>query len=133
MYETEREHHLFAFYGTGEHDDLVTDFAGTVQIRPVSSELELRMQLPPLEDAQSRIAFLVPWRTELPMDVAGRFALRGRVRAIGKEQRLRRIFRVERVEDEVLASPLVGYLLSSSAPALLPCRKSVLTLDEMWS
>ncbi|MEY4508574.1 MAG: bacteriophage (phiC31) resistance pglZ [Pseudomonadota bacterium] len=133
MYGAGREHHLFAFYGTGEREFVKTDFAGPVEIVPVRSELELRKHLPALEDEQARVVYLVPWRGEVPMDLRGRFAKNGVVRAIGKEQRVRRIFGVERVDDDVSSSPLVGYLLTPGAPERLPCRKSTLTVDEMWS
>ncbi len=137
MYQAGRQHHLFAFYGTGLAEDLNTDFAGKVQICPVSSELELRMKLRDLDHqtggAGAGIAFLVPFRCDVPMDVAGRFARNGAVRVIGKEQRLRRIFRVDKVDSDALDSPLLEYLLTPGAPQHLACRRSMLSADDMWT
>ena len=95
-----RHHHLFAFYGRGEEHELgIGDTK--VRVVPVRSEIELREKMPSLEaDDGVRVAFLVPWTHDIPLDLAGRFALNGRVRKIGKESRLRAVFGVSEVDDE---------------------------------
>lgn len=132
MYATGRKHDLFAFYGTGEPDTVRVDTAGDIQVMPVRSELELRQRLSELDDA-AKVAFLVPWRGEIPMDLRGRFALNGSVRVIGKELRLARLFRAERVEDGVTSSALAVYLLGLVSPPRLSVRQPTLTLDDMWA
>ena len=60
-------------------------------------------QMPPLEEEDPRIAFLVPWSSEIPIDLAGRFSQNGKVQRIGREARLRRMFGAVRLEEGVLA------------------------------
>lgn len=132
MYDAGRQHHLFAFYGTGKLDTVKLDLAGEIDIVPVRSELELRSELSKLKDDQEKRAFLVPWRGAIPMDLRGRFAKNGDVRVIGKELRIRRLFGVQSLDDGLAASPLYEFLLGPAAPAKLSSRKPVLSLDEMW-
>ncbi|MBI2373944.1 MAG: BREX-2 system phosphatase PglZ [Deltaproteobacteria bacterium] len=133
-YRSRRHHHLFAFYGSGRED--VLDVADTkVRVVPVRSELELREKLPKLEeDDDLRLAFLVPWTHDIPLDLAGRFALNGRVRKIGKESRLRAMFGVSEVDDEARRSPLAEYLLRPGGGGAYSLgSESRLTLDSMWA
>lgn len=132
-YRTRRQHHLFAFYGTG--DEAALEVANTrVRIVPVRSELDLREKLPALDaEEEERVAFLVPWTHDLPLDLAGRFALNGRVRKIGKEARLRAIFGVSEVDDEARRSRLADYLLRPGHSASYDLPDGRLTLDAMWS
>lgn len=124
--------HLFAFYGKGEEDSIRLKSAGEVRIIPVKSELELRARLPALGDPDARIAFLVPWTGDVPMDLAGRFAKSGRVMRIGRDARLRLIFGVPEVDPEAARSPLAEYLLRPGARSY-PIPGGRLTLDLMWS
>jgi hypothetical protein len=132
-YRSRRHHHLFAFFGTGEEQTLdVADLK--VRIIPVKSEIELRERMPKLEeDEDVRLAFLVPWTRDIPLDLAGRFALNGRVRKIGKESRLRALFGVTEVEDDARRSPLADLLLGPERTTRYPLGESRLTLDAMWA
>ena len=60
------EEQLVAFYGTGKAERVRTTAAGEFDVVPVRSELELRESLPPLQDAEARMAFLVPWSRGIP-------------------------------------------------------------------
>ncbi len=138
-YRSQRRHHLFAFHGTGAPDSVEID-GSTVQVVPVRSEIELREKMPPLEEDDAvKIAFLVPWTHDIPLDLAGRFALQGRVRRIGKESRLRALFGVSEVDEEARRSALAAYLLSPAGTASSSSKKrletsvSRLTVDAMWS
>ena len=132
-YKAKRHHHLFAFFGTGEAHVLGLD-SGPVQIVPVRSELELRDKLPALDaNDEQRIAFLVPWTHDIPLDLAGRFAMNGRVRRIGKDARLRALFGVVEIDDDARRSPLAEYLLRPFNPSSYPVSEARLTLDALWS
>lgn len=133
LYQRGRKHHLFAFHGTGDPEELHLPEHGTVHVVPVRSELELRAKLPPLADEHERIAFLVPWTHDIPVDIAGRFAQGGRVERIGKDARLRRRFGVAALTEEVRHSPLVEHLLQASAERVLTVGDAVLTVDAMWA
>ncbi len=101
--EAKRARHLFAVYGTG--DEQILPFAN-MPVVPVRSELELRSRLPPIQEEDPRAVFLVPWTSDVPLDLAGRFARDGRVIRIGREARLKRLFGVGEVDVEALKSPL---------------------------
>lgn len=133
-YRARRHHHLFAFFGTGDEQTLpVAD--GVVRVIPVRSEIELRERMPPLreDDDTARVAFLVPWTHDIPLDIAGRFALNGRVRRIGKEARLRALFGVSEIDDDARRLPLADYLLRPTNAARYPVGEGRLTVDAMWS
>jgi hypothetical protein len=133
LYQKGRHHHLFAFYGTGDEDVVEIPQQGRVDIQPVRSELDLRAKMPPLDDEGRRIVFLVPWRQhELPLDLAGRFALRGEIRPIGKETRLRSLFGVMDIDDSIVGCPLVDHLLKSGDARQYPVQGGRLTLDRLW-
>ena len=131
-YRSKRHHHLFAYFGTGEEGVLKLANAAEFRVVPVRSELELRERLPPLEDEDARVAFLVPWTEDIPLDLAGRFALGGRVRRIGKEARLRQLFGVAEIDDRALRSPLAEHLLSKASERRYAVGDGRLTVDAMW-
>ncbi|HJL28369.1 MAG TPA: BREX-2 system phosphatase PglZ [Polyangiaceae bacterium LLY-WYZ-15_(1-7)] len=131
-YRRKRQHHLFAYFGTGDEQMLKLANVGDFHVVPVRSELELRERLPDLAEDDVRMAFLVPWTDDIPLDISGRFALNGRVRRIGKDARLRHLFAVGEVEGDALRSPLVGYLLRPGNTGRYPIGDSRLTADAMW-
>lgn len=132
-YRARRHHHLFAFFGTGDEQTIaLTD--GEVRVIPVRSEIELREKMPALQDDDNvRVAFLVPWSHDIPLDIAGRFALNGRVRKIGKEARLRALFGVNEIDDDVRRVPLVEYLLRPAHSRRYPLGEGRLTVDGLWA
>ncbi len=109
---------------------------GTVPVKivPVRSELELRAKLPPVEDEDSgRHAFLVPWSRDVPLDLAGRFAMNGRVRPVGKELRLAAMFGVARLDDAARSSRLGAWLLGAGGGRVVArLGGHTLTRDAMW-
>lgn len=125
--------HLFAFYGRGAEDTIEVNGAGRFYVRPVRSELDLRANMPPLEEEDPRIAFLVPWATEIPIDLAGRFSRNGKIMRIGREARLKRLFGAAELDGGVLESPLADYLLSSPPAQGYATTSGVLTLGSLWS
>jgi len=125
--------HLFAFYGRGEEDTIEVDGAGRFFVTPVRSELDLRAKMPPLEEEDPRVAFLVPWATEIPIDLAGRFSRNGKVMRIGREARLKRLFGAVDLEDGVLQSPLAEYVLSKPPDRRYATTSGVLTLGSLWA
>ena len=142
-YRARRQHQLTAWFGTAAEQTVVVD---NVEIRvvPVRSELELRDQLPPPSTSDdARIAFLVPFTHDVPLDLAGRFAFTGRVKRIGPEARLRTLFGGGDVDDDVRRSPLASWLLrpgtassvSADAPgsARYAIGESRVTMDALWS
>lgn len=132
-YRRPRRHHLFAYYGVGDETFVELNQIGRIHIVPVRSELELREKMPPLSDADAHMAFLVPWTEDLPLDLAGRFALGGRVKRIGKEARLRHLFGVGEIDGDALRSPLADFLLRPDHEgAHYPVGDPRLTLDVMW-
>jgi hypothetical protein len=132
-YRAKRHHHLFAFFGTGDEGVLAVDGAD-VTVVPVRSELELRERLPALTtNGEQRIAFLVPWTHDIPLDIAGRFALNGRVRRIGKDARLRAMLGVAEVDEDARRSPLADYLLRPGNGTRYPVSEARLSLDGLWS
>ncbi|MCC7380505.1 MAG: BREX-2 system phosphatase PglZ [Deltaproteobacteria bacterium] len=133
LYGQERRHHLFALYGTGEAGTLELAELGKFEVMPVRSELELRERMPPIDDEDQRIVFLVPWARDIPLDISGRFALQGRVRRVGREAQLKRLFGVVEAEPQLPRSPLLEYLLRPENPHRYPVSESRLTADRMWS
>lgn len=132
-YGRDRNHHLFAVYGTGEPAQVAVPDRASVQVVPVRSELELRAKLPALTDDDARVVYLVPWTHDLPIDIAGRFALRGRVQRIGKEARLRQLFGAVAVDADAARSVLTDYLLRPGQGDRYPIADSVLTEPAMWA
>ena len=61
MCDAGRNNYLFAFYGEGS--DQVVDLTeyGRFCVHPVVSELDLRQQMPALEEEKPKRVFLVPW------------------------------------------------------------------------
>jgi hypothetical protein len=131
LYGMEREHFLLAFHGTGEEDTF--DVAGArVWVRPVGSELELRKQLLKL-GPDDRVAFLVPWTVEMPIDLQGRFAKSGRVFRIDRDERVKALFGVADSDDGLRGHPLVEYLLTHHLDGEFTVAGGRLTVDAMWS
>lgn len=113
--------HLLALYGRGEAGHVDAGTAGSFTVIPVASELELRRALPRRHSSDDHIVFLVGWPdAELPPDLAGRFARRGRIVRIGRDARLRRLFGGAEVEREVSTSPLGRYLAAQEDLFELP-------------
>lgn len=133
LYAAQRKRHLFAFYGTGGEDIVDVEGAGRVFIHPVKSEIELRSLLGKYDDDGDKIVFLVPWRQSLPLDLAGRFALQGRVHPIGVETRLARMFGVSEVDERVRDCPLARHLLSETPDAEYHVPSGRLTEPVLWS
>ena len=101
---------------------------------PVNSELDLRERMPGLDEPDAKIAFLIPWSTELPLDLAGRFARNGKVFRIGKNVRLAQLFGLADVDDEqARRSPLAEYLLNHPPTRPLSVPTGRLTLKSMWT
>lgn len=132
LYRHERKRHLVAFFGTGDEERVQTTHAGEFRIVPVDSELDLRERMPPLEEAEARIAFLIPWSTELPLDLAGRFARSGKIMRIGKDARLGRLFGVSEIDEEARRSPLAEHLLAKPPARPLTVPTGRLTLAALW-
>ncbi|NUP07976.1 MAG: BREX-2 system phosphatase PglZ [Polyangiaceae bacterium] len=128
-----RQRHLVAFFGTGVEEAVNTVAAGQFMIVPVRSELELRERMPPLEDEDARVAFLVPWTSDIPIDLAGRFARSGRVLRVGAEARLFHLLGVTEIDDEVRKSPLSAYLLATVAPGFIKVPAGRLTAPVLWN
>ncbi|MDD9942793.1 MAG: BREX-2 system phosphatase PglZ [Myxococcales bacterium] len=128
----ERKHFCIAIYGTGDADTLPNETVGAIRVLPVESELDLRMRLLELPEATTPAVFLVPFRGQVPMDLASRFALEGTVQLIGRYARLKRMFGVREVSDAAARSPLTDYLLSLPEPPTLPVGSPELTEPEMW-
>ena len=128
-----RERHLVAFFGTGQEEAANTSNAGQFRIVPVRSELELREHLPPIERDDERVAFLVPWVTDIPLDISGRFARNGRVFRIGTDARLRTLFGASEIEDGVRGSKLAAFLLATMTPGALRLPAGRVTLAAVFS
>lgn len=134
LYSHERRRHLVAFYGTGDEETIQSDRAGQFRVIPVNSELDLRERMPGLEEREARIAFLIPWPTALPLDLAGRFARNGKVFRIGKNVRLAQLFGLADVDDEqVRRCPLAEYLLNHPPQKPFSVPTGRLTLKAMWA
>jgi hypothetical protein len=124
---------LLAVHGTGR-TDVVRDAAfGLLHVVPVQSELDLRAKLPPFGEKEEPTVYLVPWRFELPADLAVRFARRGRVLSVGPEQRLRALTGAS-ADPELSQSPLASYLLRGDNPrSHYPVAGARLTEDALWA
>jgi PglZ domain len=131
--EAKRTRHLFAVYGTGDGQTLRFGGSADMLVVPVRSELELRSLLPPIEEESPRRVFLVPWTSDVPLDLAGRFARDGRVIRIGRESRLKRLFGVGEVDLDAQKSPLADWLLRPSSSRRYSVREGRLTHELLWS
>ncbi len=131
LFGANRAHFLLAFHGTGDED--LVDVRGTrVRVVPVRGELELRRRLLDV-GAEDRVAFLVPWSVEVPLDLQHRFARKGRVLRIGREARLAAMFGVSEVDGSLRDAPLAEYLLTHHAGETFPVAGGRLTVDAMWA
>lgn len=125
--------YLVALYGTGKSDRVRADGAGEFEVVPVRSELELRERMPPLEDAEARVVFLLPWQGEVPLDLAGRFASRGRIRRIDSTRRLLALCQAREAED-IGRLPLARYLLRpGNAGKSYPIASGRITEEALWN
>jgi len=124
---------LVALWGTGTEEVVEVERAGRFRVIPAKSELQLRDQLPPLLAPDERIVFLVPWAHELPLDIAGRFALGGRVLRVGRNRRLQALLRVSEADPEAIESRLAEYILNADSKELPAYPQGKLTLDGLWS
>lgn len=125
---------LLAIYGTSERLTIQSPGHGEVPIIPVRSELELRAELPDLEDEAPRV-FLVPWRANLPDDIAGRFVSNGRVYRIDKGEQLAALLGASKTEDGVSDLELAALLLRSQQANRYRLSAQVVTkkgLYELW-
>jgi hypothetical protein len=124
---------MVAFYGTGEETTVETTHEGRFRLLPVASELALRAALPPLtSDDKERIAFLVPFPDNLPLDIAGRFALGGRVLRVGPDARLRRLFGAIEIDEAARASALAEFILAHGDRSQYASSGGRLTRDVLW-
>lgn len=127
-------HHLLAIYGRGDAGLVEAGSAGAFKVIPVASELELRRALPRRHDSEDRTVFLVGWPdAELPSDIAGRFAKRGRIVRIGPDVRLRQLFGGAEVTNEVIASPLGRYLAAQDDRPVLSVGGGRVSPHVAWS
>ncbi len=132
LYGHFRRHHLIAFFGTGKAERIHTAASGDFDVVPVRSELELRERMPALEDAEARVAYLVPWTWGMPLDIQDRFAKSGRIFRIGREARLRRLFGVRELDSEVLKLSLTDHLLRPGLDGSYHLPGGRLTASVMW-
>lgn len=126
---------LVAIYGQADTDRLEDPEIGILHIQPVRSELELRAELPPFDEAGEATAFIVPWVEDLPADISGRFANpRGRVRRINPQQRLLALTGASQLGPGVGDLKLGRYLLRGDNPRdLYPAaRGGQLTVNALW-
>jgi hypothetical protein len=132
VYQYERQHHLFAYFGSGSEAVLEVPGAGRVEVVPVRSELDLRERLPEYTVGDKRAVFLVPFEGQVPLDLLASFAHQGLVRRIGSEARLRQLFGVRELDEDVPRSALASYLLARGDVAPMTASTSRLTVDRMW-
>jgi hypothetical protein len=125
-----RKRYLIAFHGQGADDVLDID-GQRVRVVPVRSELDLRRRL--LDVAREEYAaFLIPWRAaSVPIDLQGRFAGKGKIQTVGREDRLKTRFGVTEVDDAARDCPLAEYVLVHEEAFGIPGGR--LTLDALWT
>lgn len=136
---------LAAIYGRCEPGVIEVD-GQPVEVVPVASEYELRLALPDPHE-ERRLAFVLGYpAVEVPVDIAGRFLKRGRVRRVGRHERLRRLFsgqlddeRVRRslveLEHKLVDSALARYLLGTAEQQLggLSFGTAKITLERVYA
>lgn len=127
-----RTRNLYAIYGTGEEQQLRPENEASLRVLPVRSELDLRANMPPLAEADPRIVFLVPWTTDIPLDLAGRFARDGRVTQVGRQTQLKKLFQVPLVSQELENHPLTQWLLEQPNELPYAVREQQLTEATAW-
>jgi hypothetical protein len=136
VFAAERKRFLVAFHGTGAADTIQTRDGAVVEVVPVRSELELRERVPKVTEASpsnKRMAFLVPFGTQIPIDLAGLFAKSGRVLRIGREARLKHLFGASELDWEVLGVPLADHLLREAKSTVTQLAGRRLTVEGMWA
>tara|TARA_R110002096_G_scaffold44524_1_gene119658 strand:- start:12588 stop:15365 length:2778 start_codon:yes stop_codon:yes gene_type:complete len=131
-FRARRDHPLVAFYGVGSEDRVPVDKIGVdVAVIPADSELRLRERLLELNEGDCAV-FLLAWDGTLPMDIAGRFAKSGRIQRIGRESRIKNLFRASDIDPEVRDSPLAAYLLDHHTDTSFSTEGGRLTIDVLW-
>ncbi len=142
FYSDRREHYMVAVYGTGVEVELTLDGTSVatqkslppVKVIAVASELELRERMPPIEEARPCVAFLVPFTSDIPSDLAGRFAINGRVLRFGPERQLAALCGTDRVSAEAAASVLGRYVLEQpDRSKAYHTGEATLTLPGLWN
>jgi hypothetical protein len=125
---------LVALWGKAqaEAEALEVPEHGAFRIVPAPSELALRDNLPPIAERDARVVYLVPWAHELPLDIAGRFVLGGRVLPVGRNRRLLSRLGVSDAEPEALETALADYVLRHEAGQPISIASSRVTRDELW-
>lgn len=127
-----RRQHLIAIHGTGDETELT--FEGgmpPMSVVNVRSELDLRAKMPALTEPDPRRVFLVPFTGLVPLDLSCRFALEGRVRRVGAELRLAKMFGAHDVDVDAKQSPLAAWLLKH--PGQFTVREGRLTKTLLWN
>lgn len=128
----QRRSNLVALFGQGPEVKVATTHAGEFHVRPVRSELELRALVPDDTEEDPRIAFLVPWRGSLPLDIGAFFVAGGRILSLGRELQLKRRFGATEIEGATIESALTKFLLADTTGASIPFAGGRLTADGMW-
>ncbi len=134
----DRTRPLVALFGRASCDSVETKTFGTVLVRSVRSEYELRRVLPDLHAETERMAVLVGWpQTEVPVDLSWRFAKDGKIFRIGKADRLRRIFgdtgSLVTVDASLGKSKLANVLLADGITLRTNAGRVTLELAyELW-
>jgi hypothetical protein len=131
----ERAHYHFAFYGTrAQSTQLNIEGHGEYHVQPVRCELELRERFAEL-GVLPRVAWLVPYRGQVPYDLRHCFAKDGTVRTVGASARLRRLFGVLALEPGLESGPLAQWLAQQPEPedGRLKVNAQRLSKNAMWS
>jgi PglZ domain len=132
IYAKPRKRHVHALFGKGQPDRIRVDGAGDFAVIPVRSELELRERMPPLEETDPKLVFLVPWQGVVPLDLSCRFE-NSRVRPLGLERRLLSLCGARESED-LGQSPLPKYLLRPGNPIKrYPIASGRITEEALWA
>lgn len=132
IYAKPRKRHVHALFGSGIPEQIRVEGAGEFAVVPVRSELELRERMPPLEELDPKLVFLVPWQGAVPLDLSCRFDS-SRVRPLGLDRRLLSLCGAREVED-LRKSPLPKYLLRTGNPVKrYPIASGRITAEALWA
>jgi hypothetical protein len=132
IYAKSRTRHVHALFGQGQAEQIRVEGAGEFSVVPVRSELELRERMPPLEDTDPKLVFLVPWQGVVPLDLSCRFE-NSRVRPLGLSRRLLSLCGA-RESDDLAQSPLPKYLLRAKNPnKRYPIASGRITEEALWA
>lgn len=132
IYAKSRTRHMHALFGQGQAERIRVEGAGEFSVIPVRSELELRERMPPLEDTDPKLVFLVPWQGVVPLDLSCRFE-NSRVRPLGLSRRLLSLCGA-RESDDLGQSTLPKYLLRAKNPnKRYPIASGRITEEALWT